>query len=89
MLSTLGRFTPMKLSLTLVALAALLTTGCGTICNQIDVNYPGQPYGGVRYDIDTALYEKGSAYLFFLDVPVSAVFDTLMLPFDLSQPRRQ
>ena len=74
----------MRLSLTLAVLAALFTAGCGTLSDQIDVKYPGQPYGGVRYDINTATYEKGSAYLLFLDVPISAVFDTLFLPFDLS-----
>jgi uncharacterized protein YceK len=82
----LGRQAAMRvirLSLTLVVLVPLLTAGCGTLCNQLFTHQPGETYGGVRFDIDTALEEKGSGYLIFLDIPISAVFDTLLLPVNL------
>jgi uncharacterized protein YceK len=72
-----------KSNIVLLLLISLTTVGCGTICNHILPADHSRPYGGVNYDIETAVYEKGSAYLFFLDVPLSAAGDTLLLPCDL------
>jgi len=63
-------------------LTAVLLTGCGTICNQISPMNSGRRYGGVSQDIETARAGGGAAYMFLLDVPFSAVTDTLLLPFD-------
>ncbi len=63
-------------------LTAVLLTGCGTICNQISPMNSGRRYGGVSQDIETARAGGGAAYMLLLDVPISAVTDTLLLPFD-------
>jgi len=60
-----------------------LLTGCGTIANQVNPQRTLSPYGGVRYDVDTACDDGGPSYLLLLDLPFSAVADTLLLPFEL------
>ena len=54
-------------------------TGCGTVGNGI-FGIP-QPYGGVRSDIETV--QAGGTPCMVLDLPFSAVADTLLLPVQL------
>ena len=67
---------------TLCLLAPWLLSACGTVCNQISPMDSGRRYGGVKQDVETARKDGGAAYLLLLDVPVSAVTDTLLLPLD-------
>ncbi|WP_092875167.1 YceK/YidQ family lipoprotein [Izhakiella capsodis] len=64
-----------------VGLCTLLLSGCGSIISRI---VPGQGhshqyYPGVRWD----LRDKPWRVLTIIDLPLSAVFDTLLLPIDL------
>jgi uncharacterized protein YceK len=67
---------------------ALFCSGCGTITNHPDVGsvfYPGRAaYGGVGMDWEMGTSSQlGCGPWWFLDMPFSAVFDTLCLPGDL------
>src|SRR5690242_20075760 len=53
--------------------------GCGTVGNGM-FGIP-QPYGGVRSDIETV--NAGGTPCLVLDLPFSAVADTLLLPLQL------
>jgi uncharacterized protein YceK len=72
----------MKFTITTL-LMTILFTGCGTICNHIAPAESARPYGGVRMDIEKAHEEGGMAYILLLDVPISLVTDTLLLPLDI------
>ena len=74
--------TTMKTTVTML-LAAGLLSGCGTVSNQMNPTNCCEPYGGVKDDFKTMGLRGGSSYFLLLDVPVSAVGDTLLLPFDL------
>jgi uncharacterized protein YceK len=74
---------------TLYILLGMFCSGCGTIANHPDkgsVEYPGRvAYEGVRMDWETGkyIYPIGYGPFSYLDMPFSAVFDTLCLPSDL------
>lgn len=58
-------------------------TACGTIINLAQGNYA--VYGGVRNDF-SAIQDGGIlGVLAVIDLPLSFVFDTLLLPVSLSQ----
>jgi uncharacterized protein YceK len=72
--------------LTLLALIAALTSGCGTFMNQRTGDH--NVYGGVKRDWRDITAEKvpeGQAIVTSLDLPLSAIGDTLCLPVDLSK----
>jgi uncharacterized protein YceK len=69
----------------LCVIALVFCTGCGTVFSSLDSGmsrklYP--PYGGVRLDAN-AVGEGGWGLVLALDVPVSLVADTLVLPIGL------
>lgn len=58
-------------------------TACGTIINLVQGDYA--VYGGVRNDF-SAIQDGGIlGVLAVIDLPLSFVFDTLLLPVSLSQ----
>lgn len=70
-----------KLSLFVIILGNL--TACGTVINFTQGDY--SIYGGVRNDF-SAIQEGGVLGVFaVIDLPLSFVFDTLLLPVSLSQ----
>ena len=87
--------------LLLVALVSIPVCGCGTIINVVDgeddvipvrVTEPRSIYGGVATDLGygTTLLNENSGrwiglYLLLVDLPASAVGDTLTLPITLYQ----
>mgnify|MGYP003366020530 FL=1 len=63
-----------------VTLMVLLLSGCGSIISR---TIPGQGHGnqyypGVQWDVR----DSGWRFLTILDLPLSLVFDTLLLPID-------
>jgi uncharacterized protein YceK len=69
-------------------LLAAFCSGCGTITNHPDETstfYPRRTaYGGVKMDWEMGTSNQlGCGPWWFLDMPFSAVFDTLCLPSDL------
>jgi uncharacterized protein YceK len=68
----------------LVALLALLTSGCGTIYRHSEG--ARAPYSGVQFDAAGVgnIGEPALTVIFALDLPLSAVADTLLLPYDLT-----
>lgn len=73
-------------ALTSLLLGALCLSGCGSVVH-VAVGYPfalGTPYGGVGTDIYALLREDWQWWILaILDLPLSAVADTLVLPVDL------
>ena len=67
----------------LVALFAVGSSGCASfITRRFDDDR--KPYPGVRADIESLKPgEEGSSAWWLLDLPFSALYDTLALPFDL------
>lgn len=66
-----------------LAILIINLTACGTIINLTQGNYA--VYGGVRNDF-SAIQEGGVlGILAVIDLPLSFVFDTLLLPVTLSQ----
>jgi len=63
----------------LVLGAAALMTGCGTVSSLADYPHPHLIYGGVKGDL-FMLGEPVWAPLFIVDLPMSAIADTLTLP---------
>ena len=71
-----------------------LCSGCGTILAHVDGSVTG-PYSGVRLD-SHLIASVGKEHdmpvfpwiipLSIFDLPLSAASDTLVLPYDLSQP---
>ena len=73
--------------------------GCGTLVNLPEAEYPGMlkpdvtrlPYGGVRMDaaigsdclLSPPYGVPVGAYILFVDLPLSAIGDTLTLPYVL------
>ena len=80
----------------IIFIAAMLTlcSGCGTILAHVDGSVTG-PYSGIRVDShmiasvgkehDMPVFPWIIPFCIF-DLPLSAVSDTLVLPYDLSQP---
>lgn len=56
-------------------------TGCGTIVTLIDPSEPYSTYSGTKYDIKMAKRWG----LPILDVPLSFLLDTALLPYALAQ----
>jgi len=79
----------------LLCLSFLLCAGCGTVTNHTMLRT--SEYGGVKYDygyfdhVTGAIYDKNAYFsvyyptwllLLCVDLPISAVSDTLMFPAD-------
>ena len=76
----------MKTPLSMLALfVALVVSGCGTIATHAgggDEATQTGAYRGVRY-ISRHVGDDQGGGIFILDIPLSAVADTLLLPYDL------
>jgi uncharacterized protein YceK len=74
----------MKLILNLcLAAAVFVLTGCGSISARWR-GEQGRPYPGVRMAAQHAThYTTEGELIALLDIPFSAVLDTLLLPYDL------
>ena len=71
-----------------LAALPLLVAGCGSISSRWAGNYG--PYVGVKVDIDTVThYQSEGELIAIADIPLSAVADTLFLPYDLTRPNRE
>jgi uncharacterized protein YceK len=71
-----------------LAALPLLLAGCGSLSSRWNGNYG--PYVGVKLDIDQVThYETEGEVIAALDIPLSALADTLFLPYDLSRPDRK
>ena len=74
----------MKNLLNLVVIALLLlTVGCGTLAS----HWRGGTgtYQGVRFDCEQIKHHSTeSEFIAIADIPISAIFDTLFLPYDLA-----
>ncbi|HWN95531.1 MAG TPA: YceK/YidQ family lipoprotein, partial [Methylomirabilota bacterium] len=80
---------PMRIALA-ASLAALLllVSGCGSISSRWNGNYG--PYVGVKLDIDQIThYQTEGELIAIADIPLSAIADTLFLPYDLARPNRE
>ncbi|MCI7719336.1 lipoprotein [[Pasteurella] aerogenes] len=63
---------------TLLILTALLAlSGCGTVVKLIDPSEPYSAYAGTKYDLQMATHWG----LPILDVPLSFLLDTALLPY--------
>src|SRR5262245_5719604 len=70
-------------------LLALLTQGCGTVAVHMQPAQPLRPYAGLNYSAHEVsrswqaprLY--GEVFFWIYDVPLSLIFDTVTLPYDL------
>ncbi len=76
-----------------VSLLILLSfcSGCGTVNTHSSVpeaHNPQGPYDGVRYDWHklSVDHHVDAVCFFALDLPISALADTVFLPIDLSTP---
>jgi|ERR1051325_6279485 uncharacterized protein YceK len=71
-------------NLNLAAIALLLlATGCGSISSRW--RGASGTYSGVRFDCEQVThYSTESEVIAVFDIPLSAVVDTLCLPYDLS-----
>jgi len=68
-------------------LALLLGTGCTSVMSRIDKSEPRRVYPGVQADVeamsDTGHVPAALIYTYcMIDMPFSAVLDTLLWPFD-------
>ena len=73
--------------------ALLLTSGCGSLSSHWNGRHG--PYVGTKFDIEqvrryTQEQEVGEGEVVAgLDIPLSFIVDTLMLPYDLSVKKRE
>ncbi|BDH46320.1 lipoprotein [Salmonella enterica subsp. enterica serovar Choleraesuis] len=66
----------------LVAVIAFCLSGCGSIISR---TVPGQGHGNQYYPgVQWDLRDSSWRYLTVLDLPFSLIFDTLLLPIDIS-----
>ena len=73
------KFQPLK---TVLFSAALFTTSaCGTVVKLEDPTEPYSAYAGTKYDVEMAAHWG----LPILDVPLSFLLDTALLPYAWSQ----
>ena len=73
------KFQPLK---TVFFSTALFTTSaCGTVVKLVDPTEPYSPYAGTKYDFEMAMCWG----LPILDVPLSFLLDTALLPYAWSQ----
>lgn len=73
-----------------VALAFLpfIGGGCGSLSSRWNGNYG--PYVGVKLDVDLVThYQSEGEVIAAVDIPFSAIADTLFLPYDLSRSDSQ
>lgn len=77
----------MKTTLNLALMVALLLlTGCGSLASRWR-GQRGEAYPGVKMDVEHAThYTTEGEWIALFDVPLSAIVDTLFLPYDLSKP---
>ena len=82
----LVHYAAMKLMLNLGLAAALVVlTGCGSISSRWRGDR-GAAYPGVKLAIESGThYSTEGEWISFLDVPLSAVVDTFLLPYDLAK----
>jgi uncharacterized protein YceK len=75
----------MKTTLNLALVAALVfLTGCGSLTSRWR-GQRGEAYPGVRMDVEHAThYTSEGEWIALFDIPLSAVVDTLFLPYDLT-----
>lgn len=71
----------MKKKILLILTALLALTRCGTIVTLVNPTEPYQPYSGTQYDIKMAKHWG----LPLLDLPLSFLLDTALLPYALTQ----
>ncbi|TNH04160.1 YceK/YidQ family lipoprotein [Testudinibacter sp. TR-2022] len=65
----------------ILLLACLALSGCGTIVTLINPTQPYSAYAGVKYD-----YQMAKSWgLPILDIPLSFILDTALLPYALAQ----
>lgn len=70
----------------LVALLFLLP-GCGSLSERWNGHYGAYP--GVRFDVQqTANYTTEGEWIAAFDIPLSALLDTICLPYDISHENR-
>ncbi|WP_109433241.1 MULTISPECIES: YceK/YidQ family lipoprotein [Aggregatibacter] len=73
------KFQPLK---TVLFSTALFTANaCGTVVKLVDPTEPYSPYAGTKYDVEMAKHWG----LPILDVPLSFLLDTALLPYAWSQ----
>ena len=79
----------MKTTLNLALVAALLLlTGCGSLTSRWR-GQRGEAYPGVKMDAEHAThFTTEGEWIALFDIPLSAVVDTLFLPYDLSGPKK-
>jgi uncharacterized protein YceK len=66
----------------------LLVTGCGSLYSRWNGTYG--PYVGVKFDVDQVThYQTEGEVIAAIDIPISAIADTLFLPYDLSRPEKK
>ena len=79
----------MKILLNFAAMALLLlTTGCGTLTS----HWRGGTgtYQGVRFDCEQIAHHSTESELIAVaDIPLSAIVDTLFLPYDLAVDEKE
>ncbi len=74
-----GRGIVIRVTCVVCALLLMLTLGCGTLESTL-ARGVWLPYGGVRVDAELATGEDVFIPFSLLDLPLSAVLDTLLLP---------
>lgn len=73
------KFQPLKT--VLFSTALFTTSACGTVVKLVDPTEPYSPYAGTKYDFEMAKHWG----LPILDVPLSFLLDTALLPYAWSQ----
>ncbi len=72
---------------TFFAVLVVVAAGCGSVSSRWNGNYG--PYVGVKVDVDTIThYQSEGELIAIADIPLSAVMDTIFLPYDLTRPKR-
>ena len=74
----------MRRTAILAILLSLSLCGCGTMGNMMGIHGQPKVYGGMRQDFRNV---KSGYLAYVLDVPFSAVADTLTLPATLTKSR--
>lgn len=79
----------MKILLNLVMVASLLlATGCGSLGSRWRGG--SGAYQGVRFDCEQVVHHSTELEVIAaLDIPLSAIVDTLFLPYDLATEERE
>lgn len=82
-------FAPMRIVRgAFLAVLSVLFAGCGSFSSRWNGNYGA--YVGVKRDItELTHYQTEGEWVALADIPLSAVMDTLFLPYDLSRKDRE